>query len=149
MRKIQVIIISSSTAVVVVVAGVVAVVVAGVVAVVVAGVIAVVVAGVIAVVAGVVAATLLVLPLLLMLSLLLLFCNSHGFLSFQVSSPPAEPITLEWMKTRLSRVNEDLATNRTQKTQVEKYIANSKVRYLCCSVWDCREDLTIELYGLR
>lgn len=45
----------------------------------------------------------------------------------QVSSPPSEPITLEWMKGRLSNIKDDLVANQTQKSQVDKCIAESKV----------------------
>lgn len=44
-----------------------------------------------------------------------------------MTGPPSEPITLEWMKTRLSNIKDDLVTNQTQKSQVDKYIAESKV----------------------
>lgn len=48
----------------------------------------------------------------------------------QVSSPPSEPITLEWMKGRLSNIKDDLVSNQTQKSLVDKCIAESKVRFL-------------------
>ena len=53
--------------------------------------------------------------------------NNLYFYFIQVSSPPSEPITLEWMKTRLSNIKDDLVTNQTQKSQVDKCIAESKV----------------------